>query len=193
MSGRRLSVFIASLYFSVFAAFSFAIALSSSAVAASRELPLPLPSTVKPEDSAVYQTKLLDWLKAGSYVQLKWAVDKGIRDTGPWINDVYYGTHKAARIYYSPEVIDWLCAGRPEEIPDGAIIIKEMHSIEPCLDVTLDSDGCMTIQADPPPDEWTVMIKAKQGSHDRALPARVQVSLDLVDQEDHLADQRQVA
>ena len=62
------------------------------------EFPLPLPSTIAPEGLAKYESAVLEWLKPRSYVtELAWCGDKGIRDTGPWINDVYYGTHKAAR------------------------------------------------------------------------------------------------
>ena len=51
-----------------------------------------------------------------------------MRDTGPWINNTYYGTHKAVRIYYSPGVMRWLTGGRNGAIPDGAMIIKEQFT-----------------------------------------------------------------
>src|SRR5215212_5451654 len=87
------------------------------------EANIPRPSTIAPEKLGDYEELLFAYLQGGSYT--KWCVDKGIRDTGPWINDVYYGTHKAARIYYSPSVIRWLMNGRKGAIPDGAMIIKE--------------------------------------------------------------------
>ena len=55
------------------------------------------------------------------------------RLTGPYVGKIgsgeSFGTHPAVRIYYSPEVVDWLCNGREGEIPDGAMIVKEMHKI----------------------------------------------------------------
>ncbi len=37
-----------------------------------------------------------------------------------------YGPHFPLRVYYSPEVVDWLCNGRQGEIPDGAMMVKAM-------------------------------------------------------------------
>jgi len=116
---------------------------------------LPLPSTIAPEDLAKYEKQVLDWLKAGSYSC--WKADKGIRDTGPWINDVYYGTHKAAKIYYSPAVIKWLVDGRSYPMPDGAMIIKEGYSAPAARWET---------KTPPPVADWTIMIKDAKGSAD---------------------------
>jgi hypothetical protein len=113
------------VFLAAFLSFALAPSAVPQASGGNREIPFPLPSTIRPEDAGSYQGKLLEWLKAKGYVTLKWSVDKGIRDTGPWINDVYYGTHKAARIYYSPNVMEWLEGGRKGVIPDGAMIIKE--------------------------------------------------------------------
>ena len=146
--------------------------LSLAAFGADRELPLPLPSTIKPEDSATYQTQLLTWLKARSYVTLDWAVDKGFRDTGPWIDDVYYGTHKAARIYYSPAVMEWLTGGRKNAIPDGAMIIKEQY----------DAPAARWETKTPPPvTDWTIMIKDAKGSADGWFWAELWVDMPLDD------------
>ena len=90
---------------------------------------LPLPTTIPPERLADYEKQLLAFLQAGTYVKLGWCGDKGIRDTGPWIKDTYYGTHKAARVYYSPAVVKWLSGNRIGAIPDGAMIIKEGYTI----------------------------------------------------------------
>ena len=49
-----------------------------------------------------------------------------VRDTGPF-KGVYYGTHPAVRIYYSPRAMQWLIEGRQGPIPDGAMIIKEQY------------------------------------------------------------------
>ncbi len=121
------------------------------------EFPLPLPSTITPEGLAKYESDVLEWLKPRSYVtDLAWCGDKGIRDTGPWINDVYYGTHKAARVYYSPVVIDWLKGNREGEIPDGAMIIKEGIS----------APAARWENAEPSVTDWTIMIKDAKGSAD---------------------------
>lgn len=123
-----------------------------------QEFPLRLPSTVPPERIAAYEKEVLAWLDSRVYaLKLNWCGDKGIRDTGPWINDKYYGTHKAAKIYYSPAVIAWLKGGRTTVIPDGAMIIKEgfeapaaRHEDKPTPKVT----------------DWTIMVKDAKGSAD---------------------------
>jgi hypothetical protein len=118
---------------------------------------LPLPTTVPPERLADYEKQLLAFLQAGTYVKLGWCGDKGIRDTGPWITDTYYGTHKAARVYYSPGVVKWLTGKRTGTIPDGAMIIKEGFT----------PPAMRYADTDPPPvGDWTVMIKDATGSRD---------------------------
>lgn len=77
-----------------------------------------------------------------------------------------FGVHPAVRLYYSPEVVEWLCNNREGELPDGAIVIKEMHSIDQELDITLDNQGCLEIQADVMPDSWTIMIKDSSMAYD---------------------------
>src|SRR5688572_12403115 len=115
-----------------------------------KESGLPLPSSIPPEDLAKYEQQLLDWLNARTYdTELHWRGDKGIRDTGPWINDVYYGTHKAAKIYYSPKVMQWLKGGRKGAIPDGAMIVKEQF----------DAPAARWENRTPPPvSDWTIKI-----------------------------------
>lgn len=122
------------------------------------EFPFALPSTIPPEGLAKYESQILDWLKARTYAtDLAWCGDKGIRDTGPWINDIYYGTHKAARVYYSPAVMTWLTNNREGEIPDGAMIIKEGIS----------APAAQWENAKPPDvTDWTIMIKDAKGSAD---------------------------
>ena len=93
------------------------------------------------------------------------------RMTGPYVGVIgkgeFYGVHSTAvRIYYSPEVIDCLCADRSGEIPDGAMIIKEQHPINESLNIAVDSQGCMDILADVEPTHWTVFIKNKGASKD---------------------------
>ncbi len=122
------------------------------------------------EKNAYDQNVLQSFLRRRDYVALGWKHDLNWRFTGPYVGTIgggqAYGVHPAVRIYYSPEIVDWLCAGRTGTLPDGAVIVKEMHTIEPCLDVALDRQGCMTIKADPEPDSWTVMIKASAVAKD---------------------------
>jgi mono/diheme cytochrome c family protein len=119
------------------------------------EANVPRPSSVPPEKLGEYEVQLLKWLQTGSYT--KWCGDKAIRDTGPFLNDIYYGTHKAARVYYSPAVIRWLTGGRKGVIPDGAMIIKE--GIKP---------PAARYENNPPPPvtDWTIMIRDSKGSAD---------------------------
>src|SRR5690606_8712245 len=58
--------------------------------------PLPLPSSLPVRD---YEKLLFDFLNRREYKALGWSVDKRVRDTGPYINGKYYGTHPAVRIY----------------------------------------------------------------------------------------------
>ena len=46
------------------------------------------------------------------------------------------------------------------------MIIKEMHGINEDLDITLDDQGCMVIQADREPSSWTIMVKDSTMSTD---------------------------
>jgi len=133
-------------------------------------LPMPAPLS-RLTDKNVYDVQVLQsFLRSREYVDLGWKHDRNWRFTGPYVGTIgagdSLGTHPAVRVYYSPEIIDWLCGGRTGQIADGAMIVKEMHAIEPCLDVALDADGCMVIRAAPEPASWTVMIKASAGSQD---------------------------
>ncbi|HEX8619348.1 MAG TPA: cytochrome P460 family protein, partial [Thermoanaerobaculia bacterium] len=143
------------------AALVLSLALASEAAApcaGTAEMPFALPSTIAPEKLAAYEAQILGWLEKRAYdTELRWCGDKGIRDTGPWVKDVYYGTHKAAKIYYSPAVIRWLQSGRNGEIPDGAMIIKEQF----------DAPAAKWTDKTPPPvSDWTIMIKDAKGSAD---------------------------
>jgi hypothetical protein len=115
---------------------------------------LPLPSTLGRQE---YQAKLYAFLGDQRYRQLGWAKDKRIRDTGPFKNGTYYGTHPAVKMYYSPEFLAWLIAGRKGEIPDGAMVIKEMYK-PPAARYTASNE--------PLPQQWTVMVRDKAGSVD---------------------------
>ena len=118
------------------------------------------------DDKNIYDTQMQDFLRVRGYEdELGWAGDLNWRLTGPYVGPIgsgqAYGVHPAVRLFYSPELIEWLCSDREGEIPDGAVIVKEMHSINESLDITLDSEGCMVINADVEPDSWTIMVKQK--------------------------------
>ena len=119
-----------------------------------KESTLPLPSSMSPDD---FHDKLLAFLQNTEYVKLNWCVDKGVRDTGPFVSSNYLGVHPAVRIYYSPGVMTWLVNGRINNIPDGSMIIKEMYF-----------PGPAARYQDKPlkPSSWTVMIKDSKASKD---------------------------
>jgi hypothetical protein len=110
-----------------------------------------------------YERQLYAFLDARQYEKLGWVKDKGVRDTGPFIAGAAYGTHPAVRIFYSPEVYDWLKAGRPEDqlIPDGAMIIKEMYT-PPAVRY----GGMTDAEIDKAVSGWTVMVRDSSGSKD---------------------------
>lgn len=127
---------------------------------------LPLPSTfAKSNDPAAFQNLLTDFLKANRYESLGWCEDKGVRDTGPYLNGAYYGTHPAVRVWYSPEVTKWLEGGRKGELPDGAMIIKEQFAPPPAGQY----DGWTRAQLHTwffDNFDWTFMIRDHKGSAD---------------------------
>lgn len=120
--------------------------------------PLPLPSSLP---VAKYEAQLFDFLNTREYKQLGWVSDKGVRDTGPYINGKYYGTHPAVHIYYSPEIIAWLEGGKQTAIPDGAMIIKEQFEPPAARYEGLSEDQIFDMLS-----SWTVMVKDSAGSHD---------------------------
>jgi len=110
--------------------------------------PLPNPSRI---GARAFEKLLHDFLTQGCY--RTWVADSQTRNSGPFMNGASFGTHKAVKVFYSPEVWDWLKhRNRAGEIPDGAIIVKEMY--------------------DPPAREglplkdWTVMVKDRKGAYD---------------------------
>ena len=119
--------------------------------------PLPLPSTFLPERLPEFQKILTDFLQGGDYRRLGWSEDKGLRDTGPFIKNFSFGVHPTVKIYYSPEVMEWLVADRTGVIPDGAMIIKEQYTA-PAAQYQLRKPDPVT--------DWTIMIKDSKGSKD---------------------------
>ncbi len=108
-----------------------------------------------------YEEKLFEFLNSRQYVNLGWLKDKEVRDTGPYINGKYYGTHPAVRVYYSPGIITWLTGGRLGKIADGEMIIKEQYAA-PAVRHQGKSDDelwdCL--------ESWSVMVKDSSASHD---------------------------
>jgi mono/diheme cytochrome c family protein len=125
-----------------------------------REHHLPLPSAVAAAQFVDYERQILGFLQRGEYRTLGWCVDKGVRDTGPFLAGVYYGTHPAVRIFYSPSVMRWLLAGRQGALPDGAMIIKEQYHPPAARYAGLGERDLPRVS------DWTVMIKDAQGSKD---------------------------
>ncbi|MDQ3743922.1 MAG: cytochrome P460 family protein [Acidobacteriota bacterium] len=118
---------------------------------------LPLPSSFLPARLPAFQEQLTRFLQCRQYAKLGWAEDKGVRDTGPYVEQTYYGVHPAVKIYYSPQVVSWLKDGRKGVIPDGAMIVKEQFP---------PPAGRYKLAAPPPVSDWTVMIKDAKASAD---------------------------
>lgn len=78
-----------------------------------------------------YDDALRGFLRDRAYRKLGWISDRSWRLIGPYVgrfgDGMSYGVHSAVREWYSPEIADWLCAGRPEGcLPDGAMIIRQV-------------------------------------------------------------------
>ncbi|QEL20773.1 cytochrome P460 family protein [Limnoglobus roseus] len=119
---------------------------------------LPLPSSVP---LAKFEEKLFSFLNDREYVRLGWRPDKGVRDTGPFLDGKSYGTHPAVRVYYSPGVVKWLVGGRVGKIPDGEMIVKEQYPA-PAARHRGKSEAVLRASL----ESWTVMVKDSAGSHD---------------------------
>ena len=120
---------------------------------------LPLPSTMSVPE---FEQKMFDFLNKREYAdKLNWLKDKGVRDTGPYINGKYYGTHPAVRVYYSPGIISWLINGRVGTIPDGEMMIKEQYA-HPAIQ----HQGKSETELRSSLKSWTIMIKDSAGSQD---------------------------
>jgi len=118
---------------------------------------------VNPSDTSVakFEKSLFDFLVNRKYKQLGWLSDKSLRDTGPYIDGQYYGTHPAVRVYYSPGIIKWLARGRTGAIADGEMIIKEQYAPPAARHAGKDDDALWDAL-----ESWTVMVKDSKGSHD---------------------------
>jgi hypothetical protein len=130
----------------------------TSPCANGQESGLPLPSSFLPNRLPEFQAGLKSFLSQGKYRNLKWCEDKGLRDTGPYVNSVSYGVHPTVKIYYSPAVINWLLRKNPDEvIPDGAMIVKEQYAA-PAARYQMQGPALLR--------GWTIMIKDAKGAKD---------------------------
>lgn len=90
--------------------------------------PLPLPSQIGPVE---YEKRLNLYVSNYCYQKdRRWKSDSEIRSTGPMLGTLNYGVHKAVKVYYSPEIYDWMKDGEREgKVPEGGTIIKEMYPL----------------------------------------------------------------
>lgn len=112
-----------------------------------------------------YDLRLQDFLRAEKYkTELNWSSDKQWRLTGPYVGEfgpagANYGSHPGVKVYYSPEVVEWMCSDRSTPLPDGAMVIKAMHNIDQGLGIELRDNACMEVTKDPAPESWTIIVK----------------------------------
>jgi hypothetical protein len=134
------------------------VAPQASPCAGGRESGLRLPSSFLPNRLPEFQSELKTFLTKGIYRNLKWCEDKGLRDTGPYVNNTSYGVHPTVKIYYSPAVVNWLLRKNPDDvIPDGAMIVKEQYAAPAAR---------YQVQGPPLLRGWTIMIKDAKGAKD---------------------------
>src|SRR5215813_3171129 len=120
----------------------------TSAAPCTTSFPLPNPSDI---GAAKFEKLLYAFLDQGCYKS--WIADRQIRNSGPFINNQSFGTHNSVKVFYSPKVWSWLKEkNREGEIPDGAMIVKEMFPSPAKQDAKLSA--------------WTVMVKDKKGAYD---------------------------
>ena len=85
---------------------------------------LPLPTSLSPD---AFHDRLLAFLQNTEYVKSELVRRQGRARHRALRQCTYLGHHPAVRIYYSPAVMKWLVNGREGDIPDGAMIVKEMY------------------------------------------------------------------
>ena len=122
---------------------------------------LRIPAKLQPGEPFDFEKQVLGYLSTLEYRKLGWCEDKWVRDTGPHMNGADAIVHPPVRIFYSPEVSQWLLNGRQGSIPDGAVIIKEQFAPTPAAryrDIPADKLGCS--------NDWSFMIKNSKASRD---------------------------
>lgn len=109
-----------------------------------------------------------------------WAMDKTVRDTGPFIatladgkwSGLDFGTHAPVLVWYSPDLVAWLKANRPSDtsktpahpapIPDGAMMVKEMYSPPPASNCRVPD----LLKLRPNTQGMAVMVRDAKGARD---------------------------
>lgn len=166
-------------------------ALAAPACVAERDKPLvpedpalcaSLEETVRKPDALPlneYEAKLAGFFRNFCHRNeaAGWRSDKRVRDTGPFIgaflngkwSGSYHGTHAPVVAWYSPDMIAWLKANRPEghaapaevaPVPDGAIMVKEMYP--PPTSACADADLLRLF----PQNGAAIMVRAAEASYD---------------------------
>jgi hypothetical protein len=155
-----------------------------------KENPILVPAELYPQD---FEEKLYRFIMKRTYAtDLKWCADKRVRDTGPWVQNNYYGVHPAVRIYYSPRMMYWL-TGNPDfweegkasgeakpkkpregKVPAGAMIVKEMFQAPAAIYQQIKEIAAESADCDAEADisklinelisSWTIMIKTDDAS-----------------------------
>jgi hypothetical protein len=113
----------------------------------------PLPEDLWPplalvtmDDQNEYAARLRsDFLEPRRYAtELGWIGDAHWRLSGDFAGCpsdstfASFGVHLLVRVWYSPEVVAWLCSDRTTELPDGAMIIKEEHFFQGAGNLLID-------------------------------------------------------
>ena len=120
------------------------------APAARCEISFPLPNA-SDIGAQKFEKLLYKFLDQRCYEN--WTADSQIRNTGPFIGRLSYDTHGAVKVFYSPQAWAWLKQhDRQGDIPDGAMIVKEMFSPPAREDSKFNG--------------WTVMVKDRRASFD---------------------------
>jgi hypothetical protein len=144
---------------------------------------LPLPEALRDpppvedfERYQAYNVLLKRFVTQQEYLQLHWISDPNWRFSGPSLlppggnYSHNFGPHFPLKVFYSPEVVEWLCKGREGDIPDGAMILKVMTIGFSGLTIARAADGCMDVVGDktiPALDGfWAPMVKSSKASHD---------------------------
>src|SRR5262245_55762862 len=130
----------------------------------------PLPPDLWPPEDLVsldeqngYPKRLLDeFLRPRRYAtELGWVGDAHWRLSGDFegcpsqSSFASFGVHLLVRVWYSPEVVAWLCSDRSTDLPVGATIVKEEAFFQGNGVLTIDAS---THQAAPSQDDLAVKI-----------------------------------
>src|SRR5438105_5594928 len=114
------------------------------------DIAFPLPNA-SDTGTKKFEKLLYGFLDQGCYKN--WVADSEIRNTGPFIGGLSYGTHDAVKVFYSSQVWEWLkIKNREGEIPDGAMIVTKMFPSPARQGAKLTG--------------WTVMVKDKKAVFD---------------------------